>query len=131
MKNMKRTGDHYSITVVGKRKKSREVYLSVELVEEIKEAFGSTEYLFQKSDGSPYVNKTGLCNRFKRETQKLLGVAHSPHDFRHSFIQHLVDRKLDTKAISKAVGHASVRFMLDNYTHRALSFNDIQAELPL
>lgn len=131
MKNVKRTGDHYVITVIGKRKKDRQVFLSVDMVDEITDVFGSTEYLFQKRDGSPYRNKTGLCNRFKRETQRLLGVAHSPHDFRHSFIQHLVDRGLDHKAISKAVGHASVRFMLDNYTHRSLSFEDIQKELPL
>ena len=131
IKNTARIDDHYRISIVGKGKKDRLVYLSIAMFEEIVDVFGSTEFLFQKRNGERYRNLTGLCNRFKRETNKILGVAHPPHDFRHSHIQHLVDSGLDHKAISKSVGHASVRFMLDNYTHRSLGFQDIQGVLPI
>jgi integrase len=80
--------------------------------------FAVEGYVFAGVDGRPiHADRFSKVFRMRvRETE----VRHPPSRPRHAHAQHLADAGVHPKAISKRLGHASVAFTIDTYTHPSL-----------
>jgi integrase len=78
---------------------------------------GDDDLIFANTNGS--VVDAG--NFVRREFKPALRAAKVPvvrfHDLRHTFASLLIARNVSPKAISEALGHASVQITLDRYSH--------------
>lgn len=73
-------------------------------------------FVFTKWDGS-HLSHKGAYQSFKRIARKI-GVPEARlHDLRHTYATLSLQNGVDPKTISQMLGHATVRFTLDVYTH--------------
>jgi integrase len=121
----KRT-DHYEVRVQGKGRKERIVYVSKDLVMKIREAFGTTAYLFNQT-GTP-LERTAWTNRIKRATHRILGRTLSAHCMRHTWATRMIKSGKDLPAVSRYMGHGSVKVTGDMYVHSSLGWEDVKLE---
>lgn len=102
---------NYIINLIGKGKKERSIFLSNELVEEIREMFPvkkEVPFIFYTIRGNRYDRK----NLWKQMTdffQKRIEKHVHPHMLRHFFITHKISVEgQDIKAVSRYAGHSEV-----------------------
>lgn len=83
----------------------------------------SSTYLFNDPNGQQGTVMTydKYRTRFKKVMERL-GLKHTPHETRHTFISLCKDYKVDEYAIKKIVGHATSDVTEFVYTHRNLAF---------
>jgi integrase/recombinase XerD len=124
---LKKNGSHCSISVIGKGKKQRVVHVDVKLVDEIKDHFAGTEYLFEHN-GRQY-NRISVTNRIKYQSLKFLGKEISAHVLRHTWATEQLRKNRSLKAVSEYLGHSSSSITADIYQHDRL--NPAQAALAL
>ena len=73
-------------------------------------------FVFTKWDGS-HISHRGAYQAFKRVVKKI-GVPEARlHDLRHTYATLSLQNGVDPKTISQMLGHATVKFTLDVYTH--------------
>jgi site-specific recombinase XerD len=110
-------GNRSTLKVVdGKGNKDRQIELSpdtLSLLREYFRAYHPSVYLFEGQKGGMY-SPTSLGNVVKKH----LGEDVHPHQLRHSFATHLLERGVDTRIIQKLLGHASIK-TTQIYTHVA------------
>jgi integrase/recombinase XerD len=129
--SMHEGGDrHTYLRVIGKGDEERDVVITPELAKEIRgyvrqtrPATADTDALFisqRKRAGGRYQPMTvsGL-DQVIRYTAKEAGIARRvyPHLFRHSYISHMMMRRVDSIVIRNAVGHHSSRMIDEVYGH--------------
>jgi len=118
LKKIKMNGGVVTITVLGKGDKERDVFLSIELLKEIKSHFKGKTYLFETRTNKKYsrVFVSHEISRQARIKMELNGI--SSHIFRHSKSMFLKDRQnLSADQIQKALGHSNVKTTLGYYFH--------------
>ena len=77
---------------------------------------GLDDLVFAHSDGEP-IDPGVLSHEFARIVRRA-GLEHMRfHDLRHSFASLMLLRGAKPKVISEALGHASVAFTMDTYSH--------------
>jgi integrase/recombinase XerD len=103
------------IKIVGKGKKEREVYITVELFNNLREIFKGKTYLFETRSAKQF-NRQNLFKELKR-IGKRAGFNISPHTFRHSCAMHLLNKGKSAKYVQKYLGHSDVKVTLDFYVH--------------
>ena len=73
-------------------------------------------FVFTKEDGT-HLSHKGIYQAFKR-VAKQIGVPEARvHDLRHTYATLSLQNGVDPKTISQMLGHATVKFTLDVYTH--------------
>ncbi len=130
--DIKTTPKYYKITIRGKGDKYRDLMVSKELVEKIKEVYTGEVYLFETSQnktktvtGGHPVNRTYITNQIKKASIKWLECNMSSHTFRHCFATKMIKEGKSVKAVSVYLGHSSVQTTLDLYVHDNMSYEDL------
>lgn len=122
---------YYKIAIVGKGQKSRVIKVEKNLVENIKQVFAGTTFLFETK---PYKNGSKGGKPLRREyvskflgdkTWEYLGTRHSAHHFRHSFATTKIRESGNVKGVSQYLGHSDAGFTLRVYVHQELSLSDL------
>ncbi len=109
---------YINILIVGKGNKERNINISLELFENIKNVFNSKVYLFETRRHSKYI-RNNIYTLVNKAGCRVLGTAQvHPHTLRHSFATHLlVQEKQSIKAVSSYLGHSSTAITSDFYIH--------------
>ena len=115
------------VRVLGKGKKVRYVFISYSLYEEVKTVFpGGSTYLFASRTDKP-LSRVNLYkqirNAFRKHATKTQAGCHL---LRHFFAtEKIVVEKKDIKAVSKYLGHQSVKTTLDRYVTNFLQPEEV------
>lgn len=100
------------VRIKGKGNKTREVPISLELLEELRlyyKVYRPNIYIFEgKKKGKPYsstsfravLNRAGLAAGLKKNIY--------PHILRHSFATHMLERGMNLKRLQLLMGHSSI-----------------------
>lgn len=96
----------------------------VPLVKEFKER--NSEWIAVKPSGVR-INYKNYMSREKKMLDEELGIVHTPHDTRHSFITQARQCGLDVLVIQRLVGHAPETITEDTYTH--LQMDELQYQI--
>lgn len=113
-------GQYWTLTVTGKGDKERQVYLSNETFQTIRDLFQGSFYLFETSNGKRY-NNAYISNQLRKITLAVLGRALSAHCWRHSAATRLLDRTGKIQEVSRFLGHSSPSITLSMYIHQNLT----------
>jgi integrase len=123
LKDCKRNKGIYTITIVGKGSKQRDVFMTEVLYKKLIKEFESSVYLFEHN--SKKFSRSYISDTVKRYGLKILDRDISAHTLRHSKAMYLKDvQKLSPDQIQKALGHADVRTTLTHYYHGTPSAAD-------
>lgn len=123
----------YNLNIRGKGNKERIVYLDKETYKETNQIFGGKYYLCEFEIDRQYTDleQTEIYNRvfyeIKKASKVILGRSDiHPHSFRHYVANDLLNnRKLDLKAVSQYLGHASTDTTTKFYQQSKLKPQDI------
>lgn len=111
IKSYSKNGKEYKkIGITGKGNKEREIFLTAESYQDIKDMFGKSKqgYLFQSKSGRP-LNRINLYKQIKQVFRKYAGKEINPHQLRHFYGDQQINvRKRNPKAVSKYMGHSSI-----------------------
>lgn len=102
------------ITVIGKRCKARDVFITRGFYESLRGCFQGKTYLIEHN-GKQY-SRMQVFRVIRKAGQKI-GVEIHPHTLRHSFAMYLKELGKGVKYISKALGHATTQITADHYFH--------------
>jgi len=122
---------YYSITVIGKGNKSREVKVQKDLVDSIRAEFHGGTYLFESQpyrngyQGGKPLRREYVSKVLSEKTWLYLGVAHSIHDLRHTALTTMLKKTNRIKAVSSWAGHSSVSTTLNLYVHDELTLEEL------
>jgi integrase/recombinase XerD len=123
--------DTYIVKILGKGKKERKIYLSSNLLQDIKKVFpdGNSIYLF-------YTGVMTRCNRrnlWKAVNEifgRKIGKSVHPHSLRHWFATYKISiEKKDITAVSKFLGHSSPSITMDFYIDTELNAEDAKLKI--
>jgi integrase len=78
--------------------------------------WNSTDLVVERGDGSPFHPEV-LSRRFHRLTLTLGLAGVRLHDLRHWFATQCLMAGVHPKVVSEALGHSSVAFTMDVYSH--------------
>jgi len=109
--------EYLSIRILGKGKKVRHIFVPYSLYEEVKASFpGGSAYLFASRTDRP-LSRINLYKQIKNAFSKYaVRPGASCHALRHFFAtEKIAVEKKDIKAVSKYLGHQSVKTTLDRY----------------
>lgn len=122
--------DHVEIRIVGKRKKERRVYLSIQVHGLARTFFEGETFLFASERGTT-IFRNNTFRAIQRESRRC-GIEKNvhPHTLRHSCAMYLLnERKLSAKAVSEYLGHGDVTLTFNAYIHDMPSAADVLTEL--
>lgn len=107
---------------IAKNKSSVRIIPIHEKIKPILEEFKSrgSEWIAVKPSGV-HIQYKNYMGREKKQLDEELGVVHTPHDTRHSFITQARQCGLDNLVIQRIVGHAPETITQERYTHLELS----------
>ena len=117
----------YSVKVIGKGHKEREIYILEDLYELIvKHCSGDTGHIFKSIKGN-ILTRTAIYKTIKKLGKKILNKNISPHVLRHSHIGTMIQKYPEKiQAISQYVGHSSTSTTLNMYVHEEILPSDIE-----
>jgi len=116
------------IRILGKGKKTRFIFITYQLYQEVKKVFESNSpHLFASQSGKR-LSRVNLYKQIHAAFMRYAGRdGVTCHTLRHFFAtQKIVIDKKDYKAVSKYLGHASVSTTLNLYTHSQLAPEETQ-----
>lgn len=115
LSDCERSQDMVEISVRGKGRKERTVFIPVKLFEDIRSEFDYVEkYLFETSGNNQY-NRSNLYRQLNRLD---VDGPKNPHAFRHGRATYLIEEAgWSLKKVSEFLGHSSVKVTADVYDH--------------
>jgi site-specific recombinase XerD len=120
------------ITIVGKGKKERKIFLSNSFYDEVRLQYPKKKdmvYFFYNTQDNRY-NRTTLYRQIVAKFEERLDKHVRPHLIRHMYVTHKIAvEKLDIKAVSLAVGHSSATTTMDMYNESRLTVNQSQIKI--
>jgi len=123
----------YIVTILGKGKKQRKIYLSHEFLSEIRKYFPGikgVKYLFYSNSKGHTYNRKYLWRVLHNLFQEKVGKDVHPHLLRHFFISYKISiEKQDIKAVSRYCGHADTSTTLNMYVDTELNVEDAKLKI--
>jgi len=119
-------GDRVKIRITGKGNKERFVIVPATLWDEIRGEYRGELYLFETRGGKRY-STSYVSNQIAKLGKHILNRKISAHTFRHSFATTMLRRGVPVEALSRYLGHSSVKITLDLYCHAEMTDTDILA----
>ncbi|MCW7491971.1 tyrosine-type recombinase/integrase [Leptospira sp. 2 VSF19] len=116
LKDCKKVGGFVYISVMGKGRKPRRVFIPEKLFKKIKQEFSSKEFLFTSLRGKKY-NRAMIFQDVRDLGRRILGRDVNPHQFRHSFSTREIKKRGSVKAVQLYLGHASSSITEQMYNH--------------
>lgn len=119
------------IQVLGKGNKIREIKCRRELMDQVRDEFNGSIYLFesevwrQGNEGGRPLSRHNVSKAITKAGFKYLDREISAHTFRHSFATRLIGEGKNIKGVSGYLGHSSVKTTLDLYVHDSLELGDL------
>lgn len=123
--------DNKIVTIVGKGKKERQIYLENDFIDEIKAIYPNVDgipYLFYTIRGNKYNRKAlymQIRNKFKVKIDKDV----HPHTLRHFYATEMLRTGRDIKSISLYLGHSDVSTCLNFYIDTSLNVKDSKIKI--
>jgi integrase/recombinase XerD len=111
---MKQEKEFYRIRIQGKGRKERINYVDKNAIIPVLYTFQGKKWLFEKSTGEPYSRKAWYV-RIRNLGRAFLGKDISPHVFRHSWAQHMLEEGVPIAYIAAWLGHSSVQTTFKQY----------------
>lgn len=121
-----RVGEYVSISISGKGRKERTVFMKSELYNKIITFFEGEDFIFQGERGNQIFR-----NNFYRSLANIARQAGvekrvHPHALRHGCAMHLLkQKKMSVKAVSEYLGHSDIAVTLKYYIHEMPSAADV------
>ncbi len=122
LSNCKRFKNGMEIRIIGKGKKSRNVYLSYDLYKAIREIYNGRIYLFESSRKP--LSRITVHTLIKRAGLKIGRYDIHAHTLRHTFASININ-KLGLPKVSKYLGHSSINVTTSFYLHGKASLNEV------
>jgi integrase/recombinase XerD len=110
--------------VMGKGGKARELRITRELYQGIRDVFKGRDFLFETSKGKP-IDRCYVSHRIHDAAERSLSRRFSPHGARHTFATRMIQSTRKIQAVSEYLGHSSTAITLSMYTHESLSDSDL------
>ena len=120
-------GNRVIVTVTGKRRKEREVKITVSLYERLRAFYRGEEFLFETQKARPYT-RTYVTGRIQTLGRRVLGRTIGAHSYRHSFATRMIRQTNNLKGVSEYLGHANTSTTSMMYDHNMLSDADLLEE---
>jgi integrase/recombinase XerD len=102
----------------------RKIFIPRGLYDRINECFKGREFLFETQGRRKY-SRCYVSEQIAKLGKKILGRKISAHTFRHSFATNMLKRGVPVEALSRYLGHSSVKMTLDLYCHAEMQEADI------
>jgi len=115
-------GPLVEVHVRGKGGRVRIVYTKKDFVEQVREHFHGTTYLFEHG-GRPY-SRISVTNRIKHESLRILGREVTPRQLRHTWAAIQIKRGRSVKAVAAVLGHADPGLTARMYTEGSVKPED-------
>lgn len=113
------------ITITGKGRKVREIFIPVKLFKKISKVFHGLEYLFETKKQKRYCRQVVWAN-IKKAGNLVERLDFHPHMFRHVCATYLLNElNMSLKSVSVFLGHASISITADTYHHDMIKPDDI------
>lgn len=116
LENCKINGTVSILLTTTKGEKDREVFISKDLYNQIRQVFNGKYYLFETGGGKQY-HRRNISKDIDFQGRCILGVDISAHTLRHSKAMYLKKRGLSPDQVAKALGHSSVITTMKYYFH--------------
>ncbi len=130
LKNISIDKENAYITILGKGKKERRIFIKVELLKEIQDYFKGKVFLFEKSSNGEKYNRVYVSSEIKKYAKEILNRNNiSAHKIRHSFATRMIEKTNKIQAVSQFLGHSDVAITLSTYTHQELTPEDMENEI--
>ncbi len=121
--DLTRINGYYTIKIIGKGIKQREVKLSTLLVEKILNHFQGSTYLFEKNEKR--LNRNSITNLFVYYGEKF-GKHVTSHMWRHTFSNYYLSQNPSKlKALSSYLGHSTTTITTQYYLHQSVSIEEV------
>ncbi|MCW7498465.1 tyrosine-type recombinase/integrase [Leptospira levettii] len=120
LKDCKKLNGFVYLSVMGKGRKPRRVFIPEKLFTKIKGEFSSKEFLFTSLRGKKY-NRAMIFQDVRDLGRRILGRDVNPHQFRHSFSTREIKKRGSVKAVQLYLGHASSSITEQMYNHDELT----------
>ena len=112
-----------SITINGRNKIKREVFISKKLFSEIKSAFNGSEYLFE-SNRKTKLNRVNLYKDITNILNSFGYIGIHPHSLRHSSAMYLLhELKWDAGLVASYLGYSNISNMMKSYFNTKVDEN--------
>lgn len=122
---VEKRGEFVFISIIGKGNKERRIFYPAAEFKDLKAVYNSKVFLFEAVAGGQFTR--AYAWRAIREAGSRVGFMRlHPHSLRHYFATlNIVEKKKETSAVSRYLGHASTSTTLDMYTHSELKPADL------
>lgn len=120
----KQDGRMYRVSLLGKGNKAREVRISAELYDSIREVYDGKEWLFETASGKQ-LYRDYAYRRISQAVLHATGKHFSPHGCRHTFATRAIGQTAKIEAVSKYLGHANAGITLSMYVHESLNDDEL------
>jgi len=115
--------DLFEVRVRGKAgKKERIIHIKEDFVEQIREHFNGTTWLFEHN-GRQY-SRISVTNRMKHESLRTLGREVSPRQLRHTWAAIQIKRGKGVGAVASVLGHSNPALTAQMYADTTLNPGD-------
>ena len=116
------------IRINGKGRKQRSVAYGTAKLEQTRQHFGGTTWLFEH-DGRQY-SRVSVTQRIRENGFRILGRRVGSHMFRHTYGTLKYKQDHDIVALSRALGHSGVSVTESMYIHHAYKLEDQPLTIP-
>ena len=123
-----RIGDRIRIRILGKGNRERFVTIPAALWDDCRAEWRGELYLLETNGGKRY-ETSYLSNQIAKLARHVFGKSKrrlGAHTMRHSFAMAALDEGWRVDALSRYLGHSSVKITLDYYCHSTASDEDIE-----
>ncbi|WP_265396503.1 tyrosine-type recombinase/integrase [Leptospira levettii] len=124
LKDCKRINRIVYMTVMGKGRKPRRVFIPEKLFDKIQLEFCSEEFLFTSIRGNKY-NRAMIYQDIRDLGRRILRRDVNPHQFRHLFATREIKKRGSVKAVQLYLGHASSAITEQMYNHDEITPEDL------
>ncbi len=102
------------VTIHGKGRKERAVWIPEPLLARIRRVFGGREFLFETRTGRP-LDQDNVRKDVRRTFARVAGISLTPHSMRHYFATTMLGKGVSIGAVGEQLGHSDKATTANSY----------------